>query len=756
MPAPNFSAIAADLLARSRDLLPQWFPAGRWRGHEFLVGNLSGDAGESLSINADTGRWSDFAGTDKGGDLISLYAAIHRLSQAEAAFELAPDDSTPRANGHAPRPSPANAAPPAKPAAERPGPAPIDYPTPGPIPSWGPVRGTWCYYGTEPDTGPLFLVCRYDPPDERKQFIPYTWRHGKWERKAFPTPRPLYRLRELAKSSTLPVLIVEGEKAADAAAAYLPGYVVTTWSGGARHAKGTDFSPLKGRNVTIWPDNDHPDDKNFSPGAQAAADVAGILIKLGCVIRVLKIKPDEKPDGWDVADAINADDWSTEQLEAFIRSHTTSVEPPKPAQPGPARPTQDAGSEVTALGSLFVNWQALQLDCNHAGQPHQNLSNAIRVLKHHPNLKGKIWLDSFRGRIYHTVHSASPKEWGDSDDLTLTAWLQSQVGLHKIGVQTTSQAVSATAAAHARNSLTDWLNSLEWDGIERAPMWLADFMGVAHNAYSAAVARNWLLSMVARAYEPGCKADHMPVLEGITGRGKSSAISILGGEWFAEMPDAFGGKEFEQNIQGVWLIEIPDLAGFSKREHGKIISFISKRTDRYRASYGRRPEDHPRGCIFAGTSEDDDYLQSSVGIRRFWPIRAGAVEALNLDGLAAMRPQLFAEAVHLYRIGAGWHETPEAETRAEQAERREDDPWSERVMIWVRHKREVSASAVLNECLNVMVERQTQIEKRRVGAILKGLGWVPVLVSRDGDKVRIWKNTASVTQPYRTSEVTEY
>jgi hypothetical protein len=76
--------------------------------------------------------------------------------------------------------------------------------------------------------------------------------------------------------------------------------------------------------------------------------------------------------------------------------------------------------------------------------------------------------------------------------------------------------------------------------------------------------------------------------------------------------------------------------------------------------------------------------------------------------------------------------------------------------MWVKHKREVSASTVLNECLNVMVERQTQIEKRRVGSILRGLGWLPVLVSRDGDKVRVWRNTASVTQPYRTTEPTEY
>jgi putative DNA primase/helicase len=718
----DFAGLAARLLSEARALLPAWLPAGKFRGHEFLVGNLSGDPGESLSINADTGRWSDFAGDAKGGDLVSLYAAIHRISQSEAAFELAPDDAAPRANGHAP----AVAAP--KPVAIRPGPAPTDHPPPPPIRSWGDVRGTWPYYGLEPDTGPLFIVCRYDPPDgSRKQFIPYTWRGGKWERKSYPQPRPLYRLRELAARPDDPVLIVEGEKAADAAIPYLPGYVVTTWPGGAAAVKTADYTPLKGRHVTIWPDADEP-------GSEAAATLAGILLRLEAHICVLRIPPGLKPEGWDVADAID-EDVSTQDLERFIATHTVRVEPPKPATP-PELPPDDGPAQG---GSKFVNWQSLQLDTNHNGQPHQNLSNAIRVVKHHPDVRGKIWLDTFRGRVYHTTRGA-PKEWADADDLSLTAWIQSTVGLHKIGVQTVSQAVTAAATSIGRNSLTTWLNSLEWDGIGRIECWLSDFLGVAHTSYSAAVGRNWLLSMVARAYVPGCKADHMPVIEGLTGRGKSSAIAILGGEWYAEIPDAFGGKEFEQNIQGTWLIEIPDLAGFSKREHGKIIAFISKKSDRYRASYGRRPEEHPRTCIFAGTSEDDDYLQSSVGIRRFWPIRAGVTETINLEGLAEARAQLFAEATQLYRAGATWHEGPDLETRAEQAERREEDPWLERVAFWCQRKREVTASEVLNECLNVDVARQTQIEKRRASAILRAMGWIPVLVRRGAAVSRVWKN----------------
>lgn len=717
----DFVSIAARLLAQADTLVPQWLPGGKRRGREWVCGNLRGDAGASCSINLETGAWADFAAGSSGGDLIALYAAIHTLSQAEAAFELTPEDGGTRANSHEP------AAPrkPEKPA-ERPAlPIPEDAVLPPPPRSWGPVNGEWWYHLATGERA--FAVRRFDPPGERKQFLPYTWRGGDWDRKSYPAPRPLYRLPELLAHSDAPVLIVEGEKSVEAAIPYLSGYQVTTWAGGSKVVKSADWRPLTGRDVTVWPDAD-------DPGAEAAAALVGILLRLGCRVRVIKVT--EKSGGWDIADAIN-EDWSSAQLVEFMASHEVLVEPPQ------AKPAQAVEPMPALEGSVFVRWDEMGLAKAPGGMPHQNLSNAMLVLQNHPKVAGKLWLDTFRGRIYHALRG-TPQEWNDNDDLAMTAWIQQSVGLHKIGVQTVSNAVSGAAAACARNSLHEWLNGLSWDNVSRLDHWLGDYLGVGLTPYSMSVGRNWLVSMVARAFEPGCKVDHMPVLEGITGRGKSTAIEILGGEWYAALPDAFGAKGFLENIEGTWLIEIPDLAGFSRRDHNHIVAVITTRSDRYREAYGRRVKEHQRTCVFAATSENDEYLQSSVGIRRFWPLRCAGAEAINLAGLREARAQLFAEAVHMYRTHASWHETPEEDTRAEQAERREDDPWMELVLTYCGRHREVTASEALTYALNMDPAKQSQPEKRRVGAILRSAGWHAVVAKRHGGTIRVWKNPTRV------------
>ena len=87
-PHMDFATVASAALAQAKSLLPEWFPNGKFRGREFVIGNIHGDVGESLSVNTLTGHWADFSTDHKGGDLIALYAAIHGLSQIDAARRL--------------------------------------------------------------------------------------------------------------------------------------------------------------------------------------------------------------------------------------------------------------------------------------------------------------------------------------------------------------------------------------------------------------------------------------------------------------------------------------------------------------------------------------------------------------------------------------------------------------------------------------------------------------------------------------------
>lgn len=719
----NFAGIAARLLASAEALVPSWLPAGKRRGHEWVVGNLHGAEGESTSINLTTGAWADFGGNDRGGDLISLYAAIHGLSQADAAKEL---------DTEAVRDAPITT--PKKPAARDARPAvaaPVDHP---PVPQLNgrDPSATWSYVGADAP-GPLFIVARYDPPDADKEIRPFTWRSGEWSFTHYPAPRPLFRLPELLASAPLPVLVVEGEKAAEAGNAALgASYFVTTWSGGSQAASKTDFGVLAGRDIVIWPDADEP-------GRKAVAGIAG---KIGADARTLAIVnvPEDMPDGWDIADAIR-DGMTPEQLLAFMAQNLKVLKaPPLEEERPPDAEEYPVAGEDPEQQSVFVSWKSMSLGLNSNGLPHATIANASLIVQRHPDLEGHIWYDTFAKGIFHDF-GGEPEPWTDADDVAMTVKIQGGLRLDKFNLSTVREGISHAARVLKRNSLTKWLDSLVWDGVERRNDWLETCLGVEKTVYTMAVAHNWLVSMVARAYRPGCQVDTVPVLEGLQGRGKSSFLNVLGSPWYASITSSFGGEEFLKQIQGKWLIEVPDMAGFSKAQHTHILAVVATRTDRYRDSYGRRPEDRPRGTVFAATSENQNYLKDLRGRRRWWPLMC---QFIDMDALVEMRSQLFAEAVHMYRAGASWHEMPDKETDEEQTARREPDLWAEKVMWqvedWIAggYVDQITSSNILVRALDIQVAKQTDIEKQRIYSILTDHGYVQKVKKINGISARIW------------------
>ena len=100
----------------------------------------------------------------------------------------------------------------------------------------------------------LFAVCRFDPVGRKKEVLPYTCGRAGWQWQALPAPRPLYGLDRLAARPHAPVLVVEGEKTADAAAEMFPDHVAVTWQGGTGAVGMADWRLLAGRRVAVWPD----------------------------------------------------------------------------------------------------------------------------------------------------------------------------------------------------------------------------------------------------------------------------------------------------------------------------------------------------------------------------------------------------------------------------------------------------------------------------------------------------------------------
>lgn len=386
----------------------------------------------------------------------------------------------------------------------------------------------------------------------------------------------------------------------------------------------------------------------------------------------------------------------------------------------------------------LVTWSTLDLVLSDKGVPTPNLDNATRLLERHPDMLGRFWFDEFRGQILSTWNTRrEPREWTDSDDVRLALWMQRTMGIGRMAVGTARDAVTAMAMAHRRNECREWLEALRWDGTARLHHVLPIGFGVEQNAYSEAVGRCWLIGMVARVLSPGCKLDTMPVFEGEQGRGKSTALQVLVGQhWFAEASESLLSKDFFQSLQGKWLIEIAEMDAFSRAEVTAVKRVITCRTDRFRPPYGRRVEDHPRMCVFAGTTNRDDWHRDETGARRFWPV---TVADVDLEWLARWRDALFAEAVTLYRQGASWWNVPAEDAKREQDARRSVDEWEGVVSDFLVGMSEATVGEVLGGALKMRPESWDRPSQMRVATVLRALGWSKVgNARRNGRVVKVW------------------
>jgi putative DNA primase/helicase len=863
--ALDFAALAARLLSDARGLLPSWLPAGKFQGHEFKVGNLGGEPGDSLSININTGRWADFASGEAGGDLISLYAAIRGIGQAEACRALD--------NGAAPAPAQSSTP---KPRAENPleawtpiVPAPDDAP---PIPdhkyykladglTWDKrkVVASWRYTDAEGRTvGHAARIEWHDGERLCKDIVPLTYcltakgERG-WRWRAFPEPRPLYNLAELHARPEARVLVVEGEKKVEAArSGFSSAYVAVAWPGGAKAWRKVDWSPLNGRSVLLWPDND-------KPGVEAMYAIGHALMKRCPEVKI--IIPDESvPEKWDIADGVR-DGWSSERLVRWARERVRSLSEggndgrteqgvserteqggagaggagpgrsgdqhaaqthaagtPAPLAGAPAERAPSQGTDTARAGgrvalgqqhdatpegaaqrsgsgrdgepserasagqnldrtetpgaasragsrlheperllpqgdaarSTAGRWLEWGLQRNGQGAPLGNVSNAITVMEHDPQLRDLVYFDEFLQRLM--LNRDPPREWTEADDIEVTIYMQRAIEVSRLGRDTVSQAIIAWAMRNRRNCVREWMDSLVHDGTPRAETFFVDVFGAEDNIYTRAAGRNFWTSIAARVYDPGCKFDNMIVLEGGQGIGKSMALAIIGGAWFAEQHEsATNSKAFAEVLQGKLLVEISEMDAFNRAEVNTIKKVISCQSDRYRASYGRYAKDHPRQCVMVGTTNKDDWNRDETGARRFWPIAcAGNVK---LDLLRATREQLFAEGVARFRAGEPWWEMPEVETRAEQRKRYDADPWIEPISGWLNGQRKTNVNAIAVECLRLPMGEIDRARQMRIAGVLRALGWV-----NEGNKKRAGKVVREWSAPgdeYGTEVATE-
>jgi predicted P-loop ATPase len=364
-------------------------------------------------------------------------------------------------------------------------------------------------------------------------------------------------------------------------------------------------------------------------------------------------------------------------------------------------------------------------------KPLSNLANALIALRNDPAVRDAFAFDEmFRApmlvhQIGHPLYGdvKEPTPLTDKDICDLQAWMQ-EAGLKNISHETVRHAVHTYARENLYHPALDYLDALRWDGIPRLDAWLHAYLGAEKNEYTARVGSMFLKSMVARIYEPGCKADHMIILEGPQGALKSSACKILGDPWFSDnLPDVTSGKDVSLHLRGVWLVEIAEMHAMNKAETSLLKSFISRTTERYRPPYGHLEVIEPRQCVFIGTTNNDTYLRDETGGRRFWPVKTGNI---NLDKLEADRDQLFAEARARYRHGEPWWPKKDFERMhimPEQAARYEADAWEELIAPHLQTITNTTVLRVAQRALGLQSDRLGTADQNRIRTIMTNLGW---------------------------------
>lgn len=372
--------------------------------------------------------------------------------------------------------------------------------------------------------------------------------------------------------------------------------------------------------------------------------------------------------------------------------------------------------------------------------PKPTRNNLYKIITGDRRTKGKLWENLFTGCLRY-----DDRDYTDTDDTKMALWVDKAYGL-RYSDSVVAGIAKLVGEVNGRNPLQEWLGSLRWDGVKRTTDWVVHATGCPDTKLNRMMGHKWLIQAIARAMKPGCKADCVLILIGKQGAKKSTLLAKMATmEYFSDTPLDIGSANAYTQIQRAWIYEVAELDSVRRSANSATKAFISAQEDTYRPAYGRRAVTVKRHTVFAGTTNDMQFMNDATGSRRYWPILVGDID---LKWVGLNRDQLWAEAIVEYNSGANWwlESTWEEAREVESAAYQQEDPWSEVIRSWmVTAFGEFTIRHVMEEALKLDKNQMTRLAEMRAADILRELGCNRTRKRKGDHRVYVWAKKNIVT-----------
>lgn len=563
------------------------------------------------------------------------------------------------------------------------------------------------------------------------------------------------------------IFYVEGEK--DVNTLMKRGYTVFTCGGSGDWKKGVS-EIVKQANVIILADND-------KPGEQLAYQVMQDLQLIANNVSIIKPMPEVSKA--DITDYFE-EGHTVEEFENLIRnvddteSICTDVQQDQKQDTGKKRTvTQKSKDEVVGGPALVFKF----LDCNYDEDGNvksvkQLVHNFEIVMDKDSRFAGKIRLNEFAQQpcLYGSVpweNENNCRAWSSHDDSALFSLIQADYGLKSR--QDFADALKNVSMRNKFHPVRELLDSLTWDGKEHIRSLLPEYLGAEDSDYTYQVMRLWMLGAVSRVYKPGSKFDYTIILQGSQGIGKSTFLKLmaLDDSWFNDSLDSLDSDKAVQSLTGSWIIELAELKSLARTAGGveSVKRFLTATQDKYRIPYERRADTFYRQCVFAGTTNKDDFLQDETGNRRFLIVQTGVKKpskSLFVPEIMDTIKLAWAEAVHIWKNEKPQLILPEAymqEAKELQEANMADDGKRGIIQEYLEGKTQVCAREIWEKALGENVSpRKYQITEIN-DIIAKVPGWKKLKSPRNFEgygKQRGFQKTVLQTENEKATNFSEF